>query len=193
MKVIYAAPQQRRGRPVVWTIIATSLALVVLNLTASRASAYCIMDDGTACNVHKAARWANAKYHEGKLGHGHFRWTYFKNPVQARHMLIRKVRHRLAKGAVPSRMAGMTPAQIVHRAVLNTDCVGDTSYAPYTTGFNVCSMRPPSESTKETASKVGTFLFCAGDVYFAYQTVGLTSPFLAFSASRCGFVAWQLW
>jgi hypothetical protein len=49
MKATQAAPHSRKGWPLVWTIIATSTALVVLNLTASPASAYCIMADGRAC------------------------------------------------------------------------------------------------------------------------------------------------
>jgi hypothetical protein len=186
--------REQRGAKLVSTLVVLFAVIVGIGfVTTGKAFGSCVMPDGTHCSYPAAARWANHKFHKGKMGRSHFRFTDYGNPVRARRMLVRKVRHLQSAGKVPSLAATASASALVRQALLADNCVGGASYAPYSTGFNLCKWHSDHGGVSSSdIKKIGQVGFCAGTLYFTYQTVGLGSA-LVFQGSFCGFQLWLLW
>lgn len=145
-----------------------------------------------------ADAWANTKYHEGKMGTDHFAWTKFSNPKEAHKMSLDVIQNKL--NSINATMAADSPEAILANSRtaadwLQTitskteDCVGQNSYAPYSTGFNLCKYAGGSGSTKEGVQRAGSVIFCAGGVFLAWWTGG-GSAIVGFGSTTCLWGAW---
>jgi hypothetical protein len=182
-------------------VVAVFVVFVMLPLVGGavfdKAFGYCIMDDGSPCHPVRAAHWSSDKYNAGKMGHDRFRFTDFRNPREARRLLTRKVRRELAKaraaGTLPAKVAQASPATLVSRLVSSSNCIGDQAYAPYSTGFNLCSWNQGSVSpSKDTVKKVGEIGFCAGGIFATFVTEGGTG-LIVFESGACAWLGFVLW